>query len=80
MADTPKDKALQILKEQIKKTKAQIDPAVLKKAADAVQGKTPAAKTEPYNKKNATKAIALFLKDAPETQKKIMELLRKDLH
>jgi hypothetical protein len=80
MTETPKDKALQILKEQIKKTKAQIEPAVLKKAKDALEGKPRSEESEPYNKKNAAEAIALFLKGAPEAKKKIMALLRKELN
>jgi hypothetical protein len=80
--DDKKKKAIEALKEAMRQTKAQIDPAVLavaQKALSAKQKKMAAGKDTdvPYDKKSAAAAIALFLKDSPEAQKKILAMLEQ---
>ena len=77
-----KKQAIEILKNALRTTKAQIDPNVLKKAQEAVvqkqQKQENAKNTEPYDKKNAAEAIALFLNDSPDAKDKFLALLKNE--
>ncbi len=73
-----RDKALEELKNQIKKQREELDPRLLEMAERALGLKE--EKTVPYDKEAAAKAVALFLKnhdDAEGFQKKLLEMMGK---
>lgn len=73
-----RQKALDALKEQIRRQRAEIDPAVLQKAQKAAESKNsdPILKPETvtYDKKSAQKAIEIFLSDHADQEKFVKQL------
>ncbi|MEZ0261777.1 MAG: hypothetical protein ACAH80_12260 [Alphaproteobacteria bacterium] len=76
-----REKALDVLKKQIREQKKRIDPAVLARAQEALAAKGAAAASVPYDRETARAAVEIFLKDHADAEgfsRKLAKKLHQD--
>jgi len=76
-----REKALDVLKKQIRDQRERIDPAVLQRAQEALAAKaagvSAAPDSVPYDRETARAAVELFLKDHTDAEGFSLKLARK---
>lgn len=72
-----REKALDVLKKQIRDQRERIDPVVLARAQEALAAKANASATVPYDRAAARSAVELFLKDHADAEGFSRKLAKK---